>query len=181
MRIIKGKFQRRLIHVPAGLPVRPTTDLAKESLFNILNNRIDFNGLRALDLFTGTGNIAYELASRGCDPVTAVDNNVKCLQFINKTVELFGMENLKTVRSDVFRFIAMQRISYDFIFADPPFELPMEDYQNLIKVIFERKLLTENGILVVEHSRGIDFSEHPAFVELRRYGKVNFSFFEAQS
>ncbi|PKP52085.1 MAG: 16S rRNA (guanine(966)-N(2))-methyltransferase RsmD [Bacteroidetes bacterium HGW-Bacteroidetes-1] len=177
MRIIKGKFQRRLIHVPAGLPVRPTTDLAKESLFNILNNRIDFDNLRAIDLFAGSGNISYELISRGCAQVIAVDHTLKCIHFISQTAQLLNMENLQTVRSDVFRYLSMQKLPYDLIFADPPYDLPEEDYHALVTLIFEKNLLKEEGNLIIEHSKGVDFSTHARFLESRRYGKVHFSFF----
>lgn len=179
MRIIKGLHQRRVIKVPVGLPIRPTTDLAKESLFNILNNRIDFEGKLALDLFSGTGSIAFELSSRQCAGVTAVDNNIKCIQFISKTAESLKMTNLLTVKADVFKFLAGQRLGYDLIFADPPYDLPIDQYHTMVQLIYSRKLLRPEGILVVEHSRGVDFSEHAAFVELRNYGKVHFSFFEA--
>lgn len=180
MRIIKGKFNRRLIHVPTGLPVRPTTDLAKESLFNILNNRIDFEGLIALDLFSGTGNIAYELVSRGCKSVTAVDQDSRCVQFINKTAEHFGMPELKTVRADVFRFLSMQRIKYDLVFADPPYEFEQKMYEDLVQLTINKELLQQEGILIIEHSRGIDLSGMPHFSEIRNYGKVNFSFFSKE-
>lgn len=179
MRIIKGKFNRRLIHVPAGLPVRPTTDLAKESLFNILSNRIDFEDIIALDLFSGTGNISYELVSRGCKSVTAVDSDSRCIQFVNKTAASFNMPELKSVKADVFRFLAMQRIKYDLIFADPPYELDHSKYEDIIKLIEENFLLQVEGILVVEHSRGIDLSHLPNFTEMRNYGKVHFSFFHS--
>lgn len=179
MRIIKGKFQRRLIQIPAGLPVRPTTDLAKESLFNILENRLELEGARALDLFSGTGSIAYELVSRGCNSVTAVDNNPKCIQLIIKTANLFQMKELLALRSEVFRFLAMQKLPFDFIFADPPYEMEAENYQKMAMLIFERQLLKPDGILVIEHHRNIDYSKHPYFVEMRNYGKVHFSFFGA--
>lgn len=166
--------------MPAGLPVRPTTDLAKESLFNILENRIELEGARALDLFSGTGSIAYELVSRACNAVTAVDNNSKCIQYIIKTANLFQMNELLAIKADVFRFLSIQKIPFDFIFADPPYDLDAKDYHKLALIIFERKLLKPEGILVIEHHKQIDYSKHPGFTEMRNYGKVHFSFFEAE-
>ena len=176
MRIIRGKHQRRQITAPSNLPVRPTTDMAKESLFNILENHIDFEDIIALDLFAGTGNISYELVSRGCPRVTAVDENNNCVKFMRDTASRLEMEELLVVRSDVFRFIPMQRIKYDLIFADPPYD--SEHYDLLVKLVFENELLNEGGLFVVEHNKFLDFKDHPRFFEQRRYGKVNFSFFK---
>ncbi len=177
MRIIRGKFQRRIIQVPAGLPVRPTTDMAKESLFNLLENEVDFEGLRALDLFAGTGNISYELVSRGCSHVLAVDQHPKCVQFIAQTAKNFNMPELQVIRSDVFRFLATVRMPYDIIFADPPYELELGQYQQIVSTVFDQNLLTQAGVLVVEHSKRVDFMDHPALFDMRHYGKVHFSFF----
>jgi 16S rRNA (guanine(966)-N(2))-methyltransferase RsmD len=174
MRIIRGKYQRKVIQAPTNLPVRPTTDMAKESLFNILNNLIDFEELHVLDLFAGTGNISYEFVSRG-SKVTAVDNNFHCIQFIHQTAEKLSMEHLKTVKSDVFQFLPNHHQKYNLIFADPPFDSP--DYQKLVDLIFDQQLLHTDGILVVEHPISISFTEHPKFTDQRHYGKVNFSFF----
>jgi len=168
-------YGRRLIKPPKNLPVRPTTDLAKESLFNILNNKIDFEGKSVLDIFAGTGAISYEFISRGCSPVTSVDLNFQCTKFIKSTSESLKMENHKVIRSEVFRFLKTNRIKYDIIFADPPYA--MENFSEFVKVIFDRNMLHENGLLIVEHPREIDFSEKKYFIEQRKYGKVNFSFF----
>lgn len=176
MRIIRGKYQRRQIHAPNNLPVRPTTDMAKESLFNILENHIDFEETIALDLFAGTGNISYELVSRGCPHVTAVDENYNCIKFIRETADKYKMEELMVIRSDVFRFISMHKIQYDLIFADP--EYNNQHYDLLVNLIFENNLLKENGILVIEHDKSINFMQNPRFQEQRKYGKVNFSFFK---
>lgn len=176
MRIIRGRYQRRQITAPSSLPVRPTTDMAKESLFNILENHIDFEDIIALDLFAGTGNISYELVSRGCPRVTAVDENNNCVKFMRDTASRLEMEELLVVRSDVFRFIPMQRIKYDLIFADPPYD--SQHYDLLVKLVFENELLNEGGLFVVEHNKFLDFKDHPRFFEQRRYGKVNFSFFK---
>jgi 16S rRNA (guanine966-N2)-methyltransferase len=178
MRIIKGLLQRRLIHAPSSMPVRPTTDLAKESLFNILENRIDFQGIKALDLFAGTGNISYELYSRGCAQVTAVDNNYRCTNFIIEMAAKFEMDTLVVVKADVFRFLKSNRQQYDLVFADPPYD--SDYYQDLAQTICEKDMLSEDGWLVIEHPKNIDYRHLPAFVELRRYGKVHFSFFQPQ-
>ncbi len=174
MRIIRGTYQRRVIQAPTNLQVRPTTDMAKESLFNILNNLLDFEDLHVLDLFAGTGNISYEFISRG-SKVTAVDNNFKCIQFIHQTAEKLAMEHLKTVKSDVFQFIPQHRLKYNVIFADPPFDSP--DYQKLVDLVFDQELLHTDGMLVIEHPIEVSFKEHPKFSDQRHYGKVNFSFF----
>jgi len=180
MRIIKGKHQRRLIHVPIGLPVRPTTDLAKESLFNILSNDIDFDGIRSLDLFAGTGNISYELISRGCGSVLAVDQHPKCTQFIGETAKLLSMTNLQIIRADAFKFLKMQKLPFDLIFADPPYDMDPAQYQEVVDIIFEKNLLNPEGTLIIEHSKGVQFLEHPHIFDMRRYGKVHFSFFSPE-
>lgn len=177
MRIIKGKHQRRVIHVPIGLPVRPTTDLAKESLFNILLNDIDFEGIRALDLFAGTGNISYELVSRGCASVLAVDQNPKCTHFIADTAKLLSMTNLNVIRADVFKFLKGQKLPFDLIFADPPYDMEASLYQEIVKLVFEKNLLQPEGTLVIEHSKGVSYIDHPHIFDERNYGKVHFSFF----
>ncbi|MEI6123140.1 MAG: RsmD family RNA methyltransferase [Bacteroidota bacterium] len=177
MRIISGTLGRRKLHPPETLPVRPTTDLAKESLFNILNNLIDFEDIAMLDLFAGTGSIAFEFVSRGAAQVTAVDSNLRCIDFIAKTALEFKVTNLKTSQTDVFKFINHTLQRFDVIFADPPYDMP--NIPTLPNRIFEKELLLPDGLLVMEHSREHDFSAHPHFSQHRSYGKVNFSFFEA--
>jgi len=175
MRIIAGKYKRRFIHPPKNLPVRPTTDLARESLFNILNNMVDWDGKKVLDLFSGTGAVSYEFISRGCESVLAIDANYQCVSFVKKTAAEFEMNSLKVMRSNVFRFIKGVKISFDLIFADPPYDL--EGIELLPELIFENNLLSESGIFILEHPRDYDFSDHPRFEEHRKYGKVNFTFF----
>lgn len=175
MRIIGGKYGRRIIKPPKTLPIRPTTDIAKEGLFNILTNKINFNGKSVLDLFSGTGAISYEFISRGSTPVTSIELNFQCVRFIKSTSGKFQMENHKTIRSDVFRFLKSTNNKYDIIFADPPYDL--KNITEISTIIFEKDLLNENGFLIIEHPREIDFSEQKHFVEHRKYGKVNFSFF----
>ncbi len=176
MRIIKGSLQRRLIHPPAKLPVRPTTDLAKESLFNILENKLDFEGITALDLFSGTGNIAYELASRGCERVVAVESNFRCTRFIHETATKFTIENLIVIKANVFRYLKTNREAFDLVFADPPYD--MEGFEAFAAQIIEKKILKPDGWLVIEHPKTVDFSSLTGYTETRRYGKVHFSFFQ---
>jgi 16S rRNA (guanine(966)-N(2))-methyltransferase RsmD len=174
MRIIGGKHKGKNIIAPKNLPVRPTTDFAKESLFNILNNRIDFEEVELLELFAGTGNIGYEFASRGCQTITSVDVNFQCVQFIKKMSKELGYPT-RVIRSEVFRFLKQNKTSFNFIFADPPYQL--EGIDQLPELIFEQGILKPEGILVVEHDRSTNFAEHPRFEEERQYGKVHFSFF----
>jgi len=176
MRIIGGKYAKRIIHPPRNLPVRPTTDLAKESLFNILKNKINLEEKTVLDLFAGTGALSYEFASRGCKSVIAVDINYQSLKFIKQTATSFGMNQIKPVRSDVFRFINSCRTKFDLIFADPPYD--MENIPHISQTVFENELLNSNGWLIVEHPKTVDFSGEKFFVKHRRYGHVNFSFFQ---
>ncbi len=175
MRIIRGSHKGRRINPPGNLPVRPTTDLAKESLFNILEQDYYFDEVEVLDLFAGTGSISFEFASRGAVRVVSVDINVRCLNFIKETARKFGFENLQVVRSSVLNFIRVSSRKYDLIFADPPYDLDRLD--EMIDRIFEKELLKPDGVLIVEHSAGWDFSGLPHFDRKRKYGKVNFSFF----
>lgn len=175
IRIIGGELKGRRITAPSNLPVRPTTDYAKEGLFNVLNNRIDFTSVKALDLFAGTGNISYELGSRGCPEITAVDAEFRCIRFIGETAEKLGLKQIRTVRSDVYTFISRAKAQWDLIFADPPFA-----QTGLVKIpglIFENKLLRPGGILIVEHPERIIFPDTANLLENRHYGKVNFSIF----
>lgn len=175
MRIIRGRYQRRQIIAPGNLPVRPTTDMAKESLFNILENYMDFENVTALDLFAGTGNISYELVSRDCPKVTAVDQDFGCVKFIRETALKLDMKELVPVRSDVFRFLANHPMKYDLIFADPPYDC--QRYDELVSLVFDNNLLTNEGLFVLEHDKYVHFEEHPHFMDQRHYGKVNFTFF----
>ncbi|MCL2413239.1 MAG: 16S rRNA (guanine(966)-N(2))-methyltransferase RsmD [Bacteroidales bacterium] len=174
MRIIRGTLKGRRIQAPANLPVRPTTDFAKESLFNVLNNRIDFEELNVLDLFAGIGGISLEFASRGAS-VLAVENNPKCADFIKQAAEKLHVESLRVMQTDAFAYLAKTRQTFDLIFADPPYDLPTIDL--LPNLIFEYKLLNPDGIFILEHSEQHDYSALPKFSELRKYGKVHFSFF----
>ncbi len=175
MRIVSGKYKRRIISPPKNLPVRPTTDMAKESLFNIMSNLLDFNGMDVLDLFAGTGNISFEFVSRGCASVTSVDQDFGCVKFIKQVAEKLEMNELSVLKQDVFRFINMSRRTYDIIFADPPYKL--ENILEISDAIFEKQLLVDGGWLIIEHPKEADFSSKQYFKEHRKYGSVNFSFF----
>lgn len=175
MRIISGKYRGKKLFPPTSLPVRPTTDFAKEGLFNILNNLIDFDETKALDLFAGTGNITYELASRGCPSITSVDVSLKCIKYITETAKSMEMDAVKPIKSEVFSFIENRADRYDFIFADPPYDMPKAEL--LPDLIFENELLNGDGLLVFEHSSKKNYNEHPRLADFRSYGNVGFSFF----
>ena len=176
MRIILGKNKGKRLIAPANLPVRPTTDFAKEALFNIINNYFYFDEISVLDLFSGTGNISYEFASRGCTDITSVDAHLGCVRFIQKTANELEY-SIQAVKSDVFDFLQKTARTYDFIFADPPYELPVEDFQKIIQLVFDRNLIPEDGMLVIEHSSRVDLSENQYFESSRKYGGNMFSFF----
>jgi 16S rRNA (guanine(966)-N(2))-methyltransferase RsmD len=158
---------------------RPTTDIAKEGLFNILQNNLDFEELKTLDLFGGTGNISYELASRGVNELTIVEKDTQMFSFIKKTSESLGLKNFKVVKSDVFRFIEQCREKFDFIFAGPPYAL--QNIDDLPRLIFEKELLNENGWFILEHTPKNDFESFPFFKSARNYGTTIFSIFVNQS
>lgn len=175
MRIIGGKAAGLRLNPPQNLPVRPTTDIAKEALFNILNNKIDFDGLECLDLFAGTGNISFELASRGAGKVTSVDLHGKCILYITETAKKLDLQQIKTRKADVFKYIKTDKDQYDLIFADPPYDigqLPL-----LAQMVLENNLLKKDGLLIVEHPSNRKMLEHPNYVETRQYGNSSFSFY----
>ena len=165
------------MHPPKTLPVRPTTDMAKEALFNLLSNHFDFDDIKVMDLFAGTGSISFEFASRGCDDITSVDKNYRCLKFIKETSVLLKIDAIKPLQRNVFRFLESLDNCFDIIFADPPYDLP--GIENLPDLIFDNNLIKDGGWLILEHPSQYDFSEHKYFVQLRRYGMVHFSIFEA--
>src|SRR5689334_24502255 len=176
MRIISGALGGRRISPPANMPhTRPTTDIAKEGLFNILQNRISFDGIKTLDLFGGTGSISYELASRGASDLTIVEKDNQMHAFIKKTAEGLGIENIKVVKSDVFRFIDQCQDTFDFIFAGPPYAL--KNIDDLPRLIFEKKLLNENGWFVLEHTPRNDYKTFPFYKTEKNYGTTIFSIF----
>ena len=193
MRIITGKYKGRHFEIPRSFKARPTTDFAKENIFNVLTGYIDFEGATALDLFSGTGSISLELASRGCAQVISVEADrdhhrfiMQCLQKLGVTEGRFFCDidemsqknrpSVTPIRGDVFRFIKSCKMQFDFIFADPPYAL--KELPTIPSLIFEKNLLKPDGVFVFEHGKDQDFSSHPNFVEHRSYGSVNFSIFQ---
>jgi len=176
MRIISGQFKGRRLQVPTNITARPTTDFAKEGLFNLLNNRIDFEGIDVLDLFAGTGSIGIEFVSRDCKSVISIEQNERHSAFIRKVCTELKITNLSLIKTDVFKFIDTCHAQFDMIFADPPYELVQ--LAQIPDLIFAKKLLKEDGLFVLEHSSKNNFDQHPHFVDHRNYGNVNFSFFQ---
>lgn len=176
MRIISGKYGGRRIAPPANMPLtRPTTDIAKEGLFNILQNNLDLDQLITLDLFGGTGSISYELASRGAVALTIVEKDQKMFDFINRTVKSLNIENINVVKQDVFSFINSCQLQFDLIFAGPPYALASID--DLPKLIFEKKLLHPKGWFILEHTPRNDYKNFPFYKTERNYGTTIFSIF----
>lgn len=175
MRIIRGKYGRRRFDVPSNISARPTTDFARENIFNVLDNLIDFEGCNALDLFAGTGAISFELLSRGCATVTAVEKASTQYNFIKKVAGMLNAGNLRLIRGDVFKYIESGAGPFDFVFADPPYDMP--DFASVPGLILGSPLVKDGTLVVVEHSRNHDFSQLPGFFEHRVYGSVNFSLF----
>ncbi|MEM0992169.1 MAG: RsmD family RNA methyltransferase [Bacteroidota bacterium] len=177
MRIISGKFRGRRFYPPADKwPTRPTTDFAKEGLFNILQNRIDFESTKMLDLFGGTGSHSYEFISRACSDVTYVDKFPGCIRFVKKTAKELAIEDaIRVVRMDVFKFMDYTSEQFDYIFAGPPYPLPNLD--SIPDEIFKHQLLKAEGLFVLEHNPNHNFEQHTHFQEVRNYGKTMFSFF----
>jgi len=180
MRIISGKFGGRKINPPAKMPyTRPTTDIAKEGLFNILQNRIDFEGIKTLDLFGGTGSISYELASRGAEDLTIIEKDAQMYAFIKKNLETFGIKNYRLLKMDVFNFLASCNEQFDFIFAGPPYALGTID--ELPEIIVSKNLIAEDGFFVLEHTTKNNYEKFAGFSFQRNYGTTVFSFFTSSS
>ena len=180
MRIISGKYKGRRISPPKGLPVRPTTDMSKEALFNVLNNHFSFEGLKILDLFAGTGNISYEFASRGCTPITSVDGDFGCVKFIKQVAAEYDF-NIAATKSDVYTYLEKCKTSYDIIFADPPYGFDQKTFERIIELVFERELLNSDGMMVIEHSKYTKLDHMMHFSFQKSYGGSIFSFFEIPS
>lgn len=176
MRIISGKYRGRTITPPRNLRARPTTDFAKENLFNVLGNLVDFEEVDVLDLFSGTGSISYEFASRGAKSVTSVEVNAVHNAFIRKTAKELGFTTLYATHANVFLYLKSCGKQFDVIFSDAPYDL--EGSEEVISLVLERDLLREDGILIFEHSKDKKFDEHPNFWQSRSYGSVQFSFFK---
>ncbi|HLS71506.1 MAG TPA: RsmD family RNA methyltransferase [Chitinophagaceae bacterium] len=175
MRIIGGIHGGRKFHPPARIPARPTTDFAKEGLFNTLNNMISFEGLKTLDIFAGTGSISYELASRGATDLTLIERDRTTVQFINKTMEELKFDGFKILQMNVFKFLNNCVESYDFIFAGPPYAL--KEIDKIPDIIFDKKLLNPEGIFILEHTPRNDYQEHPQFLKMKNYGTTIFTYF----
>lgn len=180
MRIISGKFKGRRINPPKNLPVRPTTDMSKEALFNVLNNYFSFDGLKILDLFSGTGNISFEFASRGSENITCVDQDFGCIKFIKQVATEYDF-SIAALKADVFQFLSKNNNSYDIIFADPPYALPQDTFEKLVLLIFEKEILHEAGMMVIEHSKYTKLDHLINFSFKKVYGGSIFSFFEINS
>lgn len=176
MRVITGKYKGRHFDVPRSFKARPTTDFAKENIFNVMNGYVDFEDSTALDLFAGTGSISLELLSRGCATVVSVEADRDHANFIRQCLKKLDDDNCALIKGDVFRFIKSCKQKFDFIFADPPYALP--NLATIPDLVFEHELLAEDGVFVFEHGKQNDFSQHPHFVEHRAYGSVNFSIFK---
>ena len=176
MRIITGKYKGRHFEIHRSFKARPTTDFAKENLFNVLRGYLDFEDAHALDLFSGTGSITLELLSRGCSRVVSVEKDPFHYRVIEEFLYRLGDENAFLIRGDVFKFLSTVHEQFNLIFADPPYTLP--NISDLPDLILERDLLLPNGLFILEHGKRDDFKNHPRFVEHRAYGSVNFSFFQ---
>lgn len=176
MRIITGMYKGRRFEVPHTFKARPTTDFAKENIFNVLNGYIDLDGASALDLFSGTGSISLEMLSRGCDRVISVEADKDHHAFIRQCLAKIGTDKCVPLRTDALRFIKGCREQFDFIFADPPYAMP--ELPEIPEMVLSGNLLKPDGVFVFEHGKKNDFSDHPRFVEHRAYGSVNFSIFK---
>jgi 16S rRNA (guanine(966)-N(2))-methyltransferase RsmD len=178
LRIIGGKYRGRRIVPPPGFKARPTTDFARESLFNILNNRVDFEDITVLDLFSGTGSISYEFASRGSKEIHLIEIDVKHISGIKRIIKDFGFENIRCIHIDVRSYLKTCTAKYDVVFADPPYDL--HGLKEIPALVLGSGILKEEGFLVLEHPRNMSFAGSKGFFEHRNYGSVNFSFFRSE-
>lgn len=175
MRIVSGTCRGRIIDPPSSFRARPTTDFAKENLFNVLSNWYDFDELDVLDLFSGTGSISYEFASRGAKSVTSIELDPVHQRFIKESATKLKLDQIKSYKMNAFSFVSSAKVDFDLIFADPPYDL--EGIEELPNLIFNNNMVRKDGIFIFEHSKNKDFSAHPNFSEKRSYGSVNFSIF----
>jgi 16S rRNA (guanine(966)-N(2))-methyltransferase RsmD len=178
VRIISGKYGGRIIKPPKNFKARPTTELAREGLFNILSNRVELEGLIVLDLFAGTGSIGFEFASRGAEKVRMIEKNYSHFQFIKKAASLLNSDNVLVTRADVLRILPKLKEKYDIVFADPPYD--MSNFEQIPRKVLENNILNTGGTFILEHPGNYNFTDIPQFFEQRRYGSVNFSFFMDQ-
>jgi len=175
MRIVGGQYKGRLFTPGKSFKARPTTDMAKESLFNILQNQIDFEEIKVLDLFSGTGSISFEFASRGCTDITSVELNFQHHRFIKEVIEKLGERSIKAIKANAFQYAEKSDQSFDLIFADPPYD--HRQFAEVPDLVLSGHLLKDTGLFILEHSKSYDFSSRPEFIEVRNYGSVHFSFF----
>jgi 16S rRNA (guanine(966)-N(2))-methyltransferase RsmD len=180
MRIISGKHKGRRLTAPKKLPVRPTTDMAKEALFNILNNNFNFTELKILELFAGTGNISYEFGSRGSSSIICVDADFGCISYIKKTAQELELDII-AIKSDAYVYLERCNASFDIIFADPPYGLTQQQFENISTLVFKNNLLEKEGMLIIEHSKETKLEKMPNFSFSKSYGGTIFSFFEIQT
>jgi len=180
VRIIRGNLKSRRFSIPKNFPSRPTTDFAKEGLFNLLENQYDIEEMKVLDLCAGTGNISFEFVSRDIGHVTCVDKDFNCVKFIRQTSIDFGIEDkMDIIKADIILFLKKTDLTFDIIFSDPPYDVKFHD--QIAQIVFERKLLNEDGILIIEHGRHTQLQKIPQFDTMRPYGNVYFSFFKNKS
>ena len=179
MRIIGGSLKGLRLNPPTNLPVRPTTDLAKEALFNILQNQIEFEDIKVLDLFSGTGNISLEFASRGAAQVTSVDRSIQCVHYLKDTSRQHKLTQIQAFKDDVFKYLQLETEQFDLIFADPPYDL--NRIPEIAKTVFGKNMLLPGGLLIIEHQSLQNLGNHPAFTGQRTYGHSGFSFFQQSS
>jgi len=175
LRIISGKYKAKVITPPGNFRARPTTDFAKEALFDILYFKFDFTGIKVLDLFAGTGSIGYEFASRGADQVDMIEKDPANHEFIQKTIRAMKMQNARAIKTDAFTYIDHIHLSYDIIFADPPYD--MAGINEIPDRILSSGILVPDGWFILEHSKKLNFADHPNCFDRRVYGNVHFSFF----
>ena len=179
MRIITGKYKGRHFDIPRSFKARPTTDFAKENIFNVLTQYVDLDGAEALDLFSGTGSISYECASRGAGSIYSIELDFQNSRYIKKTSEELGLNAIRVIKGDAFKFVSACGMKFNFIFADPPYAL--ETLATIPDKVFAAGVLAADGLFVLEHGRTNSFTEHPNFVEERSYGNVHFSLFRNKS
>jgi len=177
MRIISGIHKSKRLTAPKKLPVRPTTDMAKEALFNIINHLYYFDSISVIDLFAGTGNICYEFGSRSCTNILAVDAHFGCVKYIKDTAKELDLP-IDVIKSDVYKFLNKTKLTADIIFADPPYDFTQKQFEDIANIVVEKQLVKENGLLIIEHSNQTKLDEHPQFSYSKRYGGNMFSFFE---
>ncbi len=181
MRIISGELKGRILHIPKNFRARPTTDVAREALFNVLSHSIDFENLTVLDLFSGSGLISFEFASRGCKNIISIEKDYHHHKFITEQIQIFNLTNaITSFKTDAFSYLKRApQNKFDIVFADPPYDLP--NFDDVLQTILESKITKKDGLIIIEHGPERDYSHHPNFSQSRKYGKVFFSFFDVSN